>query len=530
MTASTAGPQDWRTRLAQSFSRLSTGIKMLLLITLALLPLGLIALLASLQASRSSDLQLRAELNVAMVATTRILAVELTSDLVQVRSAVNAIAAGGDAAAVCRKTNAVINARGGVKIAIALFGTDATPICATAAFRPDRPPRLSLETEPEVRLLGEVMEVSIPSQGGGAVAVLRYPVATLTYYARPNGFVGRYRLTLDQGFDALALVDNRESVLLQRVETVVEPVGLYDLTLTMMVERNAFNATEALLTFLPLLMWASAAAIGFLVVDRLLIRPLRTLRESVASYVPGEPFVLVRSSTPALEIRELGETFERLATDLASHEADLDQSFADQVRLTREVHHRVKNNLQVIASLISLHARAAESPEATTAYASIQRRVDAMSIVHRNHYAEQDPARGIPLKTLLGELAASLRSSVPGGAIAPAISVATPAVPVAQDSAIPIAFIVTELTELSMLVDPRAAIAITVEATEIPERALLRVESTALRSKDEAVAHGGLRYGRIVEALARQLRAPLQHDPITGYAVLFPTGPGRPLT
>ncbi|WP_289846842.1 histidine kinase dimerization/phosphoacceptor domain -containing protein, partial [Acinetobacter baumannii] len=76
---------------------------------------------------------------------------------------------------------------------------------------------------------------------------------------------------------------------------------------------------------------------------------------------------------PAAEIRELGDTFREISRTVKEHEADLAEGLVRQTKLTREVHHRVKNNLQVIASLINFHARSARSEEASEAYASIQR-------------------------------------------------------------------------------------------------------------------------------------------------------------
>ena len=73
----------------------------------------------------------------------------------------------------------------------------------------------------------------------------------------------------------------------------------------------------------------------------------------------------------------------------------------------------MKNNLQVVASLLSIHGRSADQPEAKAAYSAIGRRVDALSVVHRHHYAEMEENRGIALRPLLTELAADLRSSAP---------------------------------------------------------------------------------------------------------------------
>ncbi len=111
-------------------------------------------------------------------------------------------------------------------------------------------------------------------------------------------------------------------------------------------------------------------------------------------------------TTPALEIRTLGDAFQRAAQTITRHETELEEGLARQTKLTREVHHRVKNNLQVVASLLNIHARGAHSVEASDAYATIQRRVDALALVHRSHYAELEVNQGIALRPLIGELAA----------------------------------------------------------------------------------------------------------------------------
>src|SRR3954464_10227840 len=97
-------------------------------------------------------------------------------------------------------------------------------------------------------------------------------------------------------------------------------------------------------------------------------------------------------------------------------ERDMASALEGQRRLVREVHHRVKNNLQVVASLLNIHGRSAGTVEAQAADAGISRRVGALSIVHRNHFAEMEESRGISLRPLLTELGAELRASAPAAA------------------------------------------------------------------------------------------------------------------
>ena len=73
----------------------------------------------------------------------------------------------------------------------------------------------------------------------------------------------------------------------------------------------------------------------------------------------------------------------------------------------------MKNNLQVVASLINIHGRSAETAGCARGLCVISRRVGALSIVHRNHFAEMEENRGIALRPLLSELAAELRAGPP---------------------------------------------------------------------------------------------------------------------
>src|SRR3546814_3897245 len=101
--------------------------------------------------------------------------------------------------------------------------------------------------------------------------------------------------------------------------------------------RSPVTIARMLSLFLPLVMWFAAAAIGWFVVNRLLIRPLVLLRRTVAAYQPGEVLEPMRRiRTPAQEIVALGNTFREISEDVATHEAEMAESLETQRKLTRE--------------------------------------------------------------------------------------------------------------------------------------------------------------------------------------------------
>lgn len=70
---------------------------------------------------------------------------------------------------------------------------------------------------------------------------------------------------------------------------------------------------------------------------------------------------------------------------------DLERALAEKTTLLHEVDHRVKNNLQLISSLLLLQARRADDPTVKRALRSAQSRVNAVAIAHRRLFQGADP-------------------------------------------------------------------------------------------------------------------------------------------
>ncbi len=75
--------------------------------------------------------------------------------------------------------------------------------------------------------------------------------------------------------------------------------------------------------------------------------------------------------------------------------------------LDREVHHRVKNNLQVVSSLLNLQAKRIHDPGAQQEFLRGKRRIDSMALVHHKLYTQRDLS-ALDLRAFLSQLAAAV--------------------------------------------------------------------------------------------------------------------------
>lgn len=136
-----------------------------------------------------------------------------------------------------------------------------------------------------------------------------------------------------------------------------------------------------------------------------------------------------------------------LLDDIAARrqmEETIKASLKEKEVLLREVYHRVKNNLQVIASLLSLQASSLKDPKAVTMFRESQNRVKAMALVHEKLYQSHDLAN-VDFNAYIQSLVMSLIRSY--GVLADAIAVNTSVenVSLSLDTAVPCGLLINEL-------------------------------------------------------------------------------------
>lgn len=163
--------------------------------------------------------------------------------------------------------------------------------------------------------------------------------------------------------------------------------------------------------FMPLLTWFMAFSAVMLVSERIVVRWLNYLERVAAIYARGRFSVRpIQALNAPAEIRVLARTLDELAESIAARDSALTASLAEKDALMREIHHRVKNNLQIISSLLSMQQRALTDPASKAAVGDTRQRISALALIYRTLYQSDDlryaDAR-IFLTELVGQLVAS---------------------------------------------------------------------------------------------------------------------------
>ncbi|MGE5360657.1 MAG: sensor histidine kinase [Bacteroidales bacterium] len=127
----------------------------------------------------------------------------------------------------------------------------------------------------------------------------------------------------------------------------------------------------------------------------------------------------------------------------------LAHALAEKDALLKEVHHRVKNNLQIISSLLSLQFDRVQDPELRAMVMESQHRIRAMALVHEQLYRSETLMR-LDTRVFLDSLVASLVRSYTASAQPIEATVEADAGPLDLDVAIPIALVINELVSNSL--------------------------------------------------------------------------------
>lgn len=139
--------------------------------------------------------------------------------------------------------------------------------------------------------------------------------------------------------------------------------------------------------YFPLLIWAITIAIAYIWVHYLVIRHVRRLRSWMRLYAAGRGDLDgARLDNAPDELEVVAESFRAMTRRLSEQERELEADLREKTVLLREVHHRVKNNLQLISSMLNMQIRATKSAEAKHLLRRVQDRVMALSAIHRYLY------------------------------------------------------------------------------------------------------------------------------------------------
>ena len=158
----------------------------------------------------------------------------------------------------------------------------------------------------------------------------------------------------------------------------------------------------------PLLAFILAVAAVMVVTERVVIRWIAYLQRIAALYARGRFTVRpMRTEQMPPEIRELAGSLEIMARAIIDRDAKLHEHLDQKDALLREIHHRVKNNLQVISSLLNLQQRALTDPVARSAMSDTRQRITALALIYRALYQGPDLKR-VDLRPFLEELTAQL--------------------------------------------------------------------------------------------------------------------------
>ncbi|WP_299831584.1 sensor histidine kinase [uncultured Roseobacter sp.] len=239
----------------------------------------------------------------------------------------------------------------------------------------------------------------------------------------------------------------------ERIYAVVPIVP--DVVYAMSIWRQAdvlasASQTGTLSVFLPILMWIASLVVAFWSINRLAIRYIRKLGRQMRlfAYNRSMPRSAMGQGVPK-EFVDIQTAFMGMAESIIRDEASLEDSLREKNILLKEVHHRVKNNLQLISSIMNMQIRRAPTDESRLVLKRLQERILSLATVHKNLYQSDGLERvdaGALVEEIVGQL---LVVGLPAGS---AVTVEQSYAPVQLDTddAAPLTLLVSEAVTNAM--------------------------------------------------------------------------------
>lgn len=129
---------------------------------------------------------------------------------------------------------------------------------------------------------------------------------------------------------------------------------------------------------------------------------------------------------------------------LAQKNKTIEEALRDRETLLKEIHHRVKNNLQVVSSLLSIQGREITDEKALEAVNESKHRVQSMALIHQYLYSEND-LKSIDMQQYVSQLSKNLFAAYRTDHDAVELKLDVDMIMLDVDTAIPVGIILNEL-------------------------------------------------------------------------------------
>ncbi|MBS1624877.1 MAG: sensor histidine kinase [Bacteroidetes bacterium] len=165
---------------------------------------------------------------------------------------------------------------------------------------------------------------------------------------------------------------------------------------------------------------------------------------NLRAIIIGAAVVLVLLCLLILVVVRNYRTSQRANLLLAAQKKQIEEQAAEKDTLMLEIHHRVKNNLQIVSSLLSLQASSMTDDKAKEALRESHNRVRSIALIHQKLYA-QEALSAIHLADYITQLCTDLKLVFGAQAIAVTVTVEPEGLTLDMERAIPLGVILNEL-------------------------------------------------------------------------------------
>lgn len=286
----------------------------------------------------------------------------------------------------------------------------------------------------------------------------------------------------------------------------------------------------------PALMWIVSLGVALVAAERLVTRHIKKLTRGITNFARGNRTIGALDFADAPEeIRAAGDAFETMTAAILHNETELESMVHQKEVLLREVHHRVKNNLQLIASIMNMQARRAHTPETKAIVRRLQDRVMSLATIHRGLYQTSGLA-DVRADELLQDILRQIVNMASGPGHRFDVEQEFAPVRITPDQAVPLALLVTEALTNAMKYgggeNGRGRLTVRLEAIGEAECRLLVSNTTDGSGAENDVGTDGTPTGlgtQLVAAFVDQLEGTAERHATDGEYRLSVRFPLRPL-